>query len=77
MNTPLTRNGRTPVFPVYYRSKRAGEYAVQEVARMDVRPEARHYGPRFETVKVARQAVAERVMLHMRTDGRKVRLAVR
>lgn len=77
MDTTLTRNGRTPVFPVRSLRKNPTEFAVQEFERLDVRPAARHYGPRFRTIKVARRAVAERVMLNLRADGRKVRLLAR
>jgi hypothetical protein len=69
-----TRRGNTEVFAVAYLSKSPKSWAVQEFERNDYRPAARHYSPRFRTVKVARQAVAERVALHMRTDGRRVRI---
>lgn len=69
-----TRRGNTAVFPVAYVSKSPRTWAVQEFERNDYRPAARHYSPRFRTVKIARKAVAERVALHMRTDGRRVRI---
>lgn len=68
----FTRNGNTEVFA----SKVQGSnvHFVQS-ARRDYRPAQRHYGFRFDTVKTFRnRTVAEKVMLNMRTDGRKVRL---
>lgn len=69
----FTRAIQVPVYPVVSR-KGSGVYAVQEVSRMT----GNHGLPRFADRKVTRvRAKAERVLLHMRTDGRRVRLLAR
>lgn len=76
----FTRSNNTPAVRPIIKGESLFEVQIGK-ARLDVRPEARHYGFRFdakETVKVTRcRAVAERVALNMRTDGKAVRLVAR
>lgn len=72
--TRLTRRNGVPVYAPLIKAVAPTYFEVQ-IGKSDHRPKERHYGMRFRpAIRKTRRAVAERIALHMRTDGYAVRL---